>query len=102
MRARRGETLTEALVGILIVGLSSAVLAAMIVSAARMNEAAAARDEALYAAVTEAENGTLSGGEGTEESIEVQVQVAGKTHIFAAKLCGDKDIPLCAYREAAP
>lgn len=55
LRSRRGETLTETLAAILIVALSSAVLAAMIGAASRMSSAVLRQDKALYDAVTAAE-----------------------------------------------
>lgn len=94
LASRRGETLLETLAGVLIVGLSSAVLAGMITAAARMNSAAAAADSALYEAVTKAESGDLVGGGTTE----VTVTVDGKPHTFSSALCGDEDVPLYSYR----
>ncbi len=101
LTSRRGETLIETLAGILIVGLSSAILAGMVVVSARINAAAATADTALYAAVTKAESGELIGG-GTEE---VTVTVDSESHTFLSALCGDGELPLYSYRfqkEAAP
>ncbi len=103
LTSRRGETLTETLAGILIVGLASAVLAGMVAASARMNSAAAAADAALYEAVTKAEKGD-SAGSGTAEA-EVTVAVGSESHTFPSVLCGDEEIPLYSYRfqkEAAP
>ena len=83
LRSQKGETLTETLVGVLLVALASVVLAAMIGAACRMNIKAKVRDEALYAEITAAESRT--GGEtgsvtvkvdGTEEK-SVQVKYYG-------------------------
>lgn len=96
LASRRGETLTETLVGVLIVGLSSAVLACMVAASARMNSAAVAADSALYEAVTKAEGGEPAGG-GTAE-VAVTVTVGGESHTFSSALCGDGDVPLYSYR----
>ncbi len=96
LTSRRGETLTETLAGILIVGLASAVLAGMTAAAARMNAAAAAADTALYTAVTKAERGEPAGG-GTAE-VEVTVTVDGESHTVPSVLCGDEEAPLYSYR----
>ncbi len=101
LASRRGETLTETLAGILIVGLASAALAGMAAVSARVNSAAIAADAALYAAVTRAENGEQIGS----ETVTVKVTVAGTPHEFPSALCGDKEVPLYSYRfqkEAAP
>ena len=91
LRSQKGETLTETLVGVLLVALASVVLAAMIGAACRMNIRAKVRDEALYAEITAAENRT--GGEtgsvtvkvdGTEESVQVKYYGAeGKLRSYA-------------------
>ncbi len=90
----RGETLTETVAGILIVGLASAVLAGMAAASSRMNAAAVAADAALYAAVTKAEKGDRIGG-GT---VTVEVTVEGAPRKFPSALCGDGEVPLYAYR----
>ncbi len=101
LASRRGETLTETLAGILIVGLASAVLAVMITAASHLNAAAVASDTALYGAVTKAEKGERIGG----ETVTVEVTVEGTPHEFPSALCGDGEVPLYSYRfqkEAAP
>lgn len=65
LASRRGETLTETLVAVLMVALASVLLASMLSSASRMNAAAMEKDEALYDAVTAAETGGGSGETGT-------------------------------------
>jgi len=94
LNSRRGETLTETLVGILIVGLSSVVLAAMVTAASNMNATAIAGDKALYAAVTAAEKGTQIGS----QEVTVEVTVGTSSTPFVSKLCGDENVPLYAYR----
>ncbi len=94
LTSRRGETLTETLVGILIIGLSSVVLVGMAAASARMNSAAIAEDEALYAAVTRAESAASTGS----ETVTVEVSVAGTPREFPSILCGDGDLPLYSYR----
>ncbi len=108
LASRRGETLTETLVGVLIVGLASVVLASMAVASSNMNAAAIKADKALYSAVSNAEQGTLKDGDpaagGTTDKIEVTVTLdgaptgGGTSYGFEATLCGDKDLPLCSYR----
>ena len=61
LRTQKGETLTETLVGVLIVALASVVLASMIGAASRMSAGAAERDQVLYEEITAAERRT--GGE---------------------------------------
>lgn len=58
LRSRRGETLTETLVALLVVALASVILATMIGTATRINAAAIQRDETLCQAVTAMETGT--------------------------------------------
>lgn len=65
LAARRGETLTETLVAILVISLSAAVLAAMIGAASRMNRLAIQQDEANYAAISAAETGAGTATNGT-------------------------------------
>ncbi len=96
LASRRGETLTETLAGILIVGLASAVLAGMIAASTRMNAAAATADAALYAAVTKAERGEPAGGETV--TVKVTVTVDGESRTFPSSLCGDRELPLYSYR----
>lgn len=91
LRSQKGETLTETLVGVLLVALASVVLASMIGAASRMNNRAKVRDEALYAEITAAESRT--GGEtgsvtvkvdGTGESVQVKYYGAeGKLRSYA-------------------
>ncbi|MDO4516821.1 MAG: hypothetical protein Q4C76_06780 [Bacillota bacterium] len=79
LASRRGETLTETLVAILVVALSSAILATMIGAASRMNKTAMEKDAQLYGAVTAAETKTT---EVTEETPQVEVTVGSKTVTF--------------------
>ena len=91
LRSQKGETLTETLVGVLLVALASVVLAAMIGAACRMNIRAKARDEALYTEITAAERrtGEETGSvtvkvDGTEESVQVKYYGAeGKLRSYA-------------------
>lgn len=78
--SRRGETLTETLVAVLVVGLSSAVLAAMIGAASRLNAVAIQKDETLYAAVIAAETGQ----DAAAETGKVQVTVGSDTVTFGS------------------
>ncbi len=97
LASRRGETLTETLVGILIVGLSTAALACMAAVSARANSTAVREDAALYEAVTEAEAEKTPIGDTT-----VTVTVDGVPHEFPSVLYGSGDVPLYAYRREGP
>ncbi len=55
LSSRRGETLVETLASILIVALAAAIFASMVLSATRLNIAAADADEAFYAELSAAE-----------------------------------------------
>ncbi len=97
LTSHRGETLTETLVGILVVALSSVVLASMVAAASRMNSTAMAADTALYAAVTEADKGTKI----STKTVTVTVKVGSESHIFTTPgtdLCGDESLSLYSYR----
>ena len=72
LRSARGETLTETLMAVLIVGLASVMLAAMIGSASRMNRTALQKDAAYLKALSQVESGTDTGE--TEGRIVVEVE----------------------------
>lgn len=84
LTSRRGETLTETLVALLIVGLASGVLATMVGAASHMNKTAMDKDEVLYKAVTTAETrpGTGTGG-------KVNVTVGGTAVEFGVSYHSD-------------
>jgi len=78
---RRGETLTEALVSILVIALSAALLATMITVAVSINRSASTAMESYYAQITAAEGGnslitpttvTLTGTGGISGTVTVQ------------------------------
>ena len=81
LASRRGETLTETLVAILVVALSSVILATMIGAASRMNKTAMEKDEQLYGAVTAAEAKPDS-AKTADTTTNVNVTVDGKSVIF--------------------
>ena len=58
LASRRGDTLVEVLVSILVAGLSVALLAGMVATGARFNAKARAADEALYRELSAAEGRT--------------------------------------------
>lgn len=70
LTSRRGETLTETLVALLIVGLASGVLATIVGAASHMNKTAMDKDEVLYKAITAAETKT---GTGTTGKVDITV-----------------------------
>ena len=81
---RRGETLTEALVSILVIALSAALLATMITVAATINRSASNAMGSYYAQITAAEGGnalttpTLVTLTGTSVSGTVDVTYYGR------------------------
>ena len=86
LRSRKGETLTETLVALLIVGLSSVVLASMIGAASRMGTQAAERDKAMYEEVAAAEART-----GDSEDGSVTVTVGDTNQTIDVKYYGGED-----------
>lgn len=77
LTSRRGETLTETLAAILVISLSSVVLASMLGAASRMNATAIARDKALYAAVSKAD--TMQAAAASPGKVAVTIGGAGIT-----------------------
>ena len=82
LRACRGETLTETLVAVLLVGLASVVLASMIGVASRLSTQTAEQDAALYAEVTAAET-RADGASGS-----MTVTVHGRSETFPVTYYG--------------
>ena len=74
-KSQSGETLTEALCALLIVVLSSAVMATMIATAVHLNAGADQRDQALYSELTAAEVQNSPTGTGS-------VTVTSPDHFF--------------------
>ena len=87
LRSRRGETLAETLVALLIIGLASAALAAMIGAAVHMSTASIKRDNELRAAVTALETGT--GTETTAGTVKVSVGGAEQDVTVIYESAGD-------------
>ena len=85
LRSRKGETLTETLVAVLLVGLASVVLASMISAASRMGAQALERDTALYEEITVAE-AQSSGQNGS-----VTVEIGGSSQNFNVTYFGEED-----------
>lgn len=83
LRSRKGETLTETLVAVLLVGLASVVLASMIGAASRMGTQALERDAALYEEIIAAEARTGSG-----QDSGVTVKIGGTNKNFAVTYYG--------------
>ena len=82
--SRRGETITEVLVSVLIVALSSAMLAMMISTAVGINTRMRAETDALYTELTAAE----TGADGTSavvsiDGTEVNVRISGGEKLMA-------------------
>lgn len=65
LHSRRGETLVEILVAILIIALSAGLFATMYTASMRINLTAREQDEAFYAAVEDLEEMSGSGSSGT-------------------------------------
>lgn len=100
LRSRKGETLTETLIAVLIVGLASVVLASMVTAASRMSAQAEERDDKLYAAVTAAEAQPDSAKvEESDSSPTVQVTVGDNSTVnFSVTYFSDEDGTLSSYR----
>ena len=98
LRSRKGETLTETLVAILLVGLASVVLASMIGAASRMGVQAKEQDEKLRDAVTAVET---QPDEAKTEAANPNVQVtigSEPAENFAVTYFSDEDGTLYSYR----
>lgn len=98
LRSRKGETLTETLVAILLVGLASVVLASMISAASRMGAQALEWDTALYEAVTAVET---QPDEAKTEAANPNVQVtigSEPAENFAVTYFSDENGTLYSYR----
>ena len=73
LRSRRGETLVEILVAILIIALSAGLFATMYTASMRIDLTAREQDEAFFAAVGELEEMIDAGeGEGTKGAVQYQ------------------------------
>lgn len=92
LRARSGETLTETLCAVLVMSLSSVLLATMISAASHMNAAALEKDTALYTALTTAEEQT-----GTNAEETVKVSIDGTLVDFTVAYYGGEDGALSSY-----
>lgn len=86
LRSRKGETLTETLVAVLIVGLASVVLASMIGAASRISTQVLEREKDLYEEIAAAETQTGSGQDGV-----VTVRIGGTDKNFAVSYYGGED-----------
>ena len=102
LRSRKGETLTETLVAILLVGLASVVLASMISAASSMSAQALERDTALYEAVTAVETQPDEAKTGEADS-KVQVTIeSNPAENFPVTYFSDEDGTLYSYRYKKP
>lgn len=79
----RGETLTETLVAIVIISLSSVLLASMVGAASRMNAAVLERDRVFYAELSQAERQLTPRASGT-----VTVRIGGEAVEFPVTVYG--------------
>lgn len=93
---RRGETLSETLCAILVVGLAVALLAGLISAASRLDRKAAQADAALYQAVSQAEGAADSGTPG-----QITVTIGTGTKTVTVTFYGDKEQAV-SYRTASP
>lgn len=85
LRSRKGETLTETLVAVLLVGLASVVLASMIGAASRMSGLALERDKNLYEEITAAETQKDSGQNG-----DVTIKIGGSNKSMTVTYYGEE------------
>ena len=93
LRARSGETLTETLCAVLVVSLSSVLLATMISAASHMNATALEKDRALYTELTAAEARSAA----KSEPKTVEVTINGTKVTFAATYYSGEDGALTSY-----
>lgn len=63
LKNRRGETLVEVLIAILVAGISLAILASMIATSMSINTRAREMDDALYGALSDAETHAFTAGD---------------------------------------
>lgn len=99
LRSRKGETLSETLVAVLLVGLASVVLASMIGAASRMSARSLERDVKLYAAVTAAETKPDDSAETEKTDSKVRVNVGNApAKEFTVTFFSDEDGTLYSYR----
>ena len=96
LRNRRGETLSETLCAILVVGLAVALLAGLISAASRLDRKAAQADAALYQAVSQAEGAAGSGASG-----QITVTIGTGTKTVDVTFYGNKDQAV-SYRTPSP
>ena len=96
LRNRRGETLSETLCAILVVGLAVALLAGLISAASRLDRKAAQANAALYQAVSQAEGAADSGTSG-----QITVTVNGVEKPINVTFYGNKDQAV-SYRVTSP
>ena len=98
LRSRKGETLTEKLVAILLVGLASVVLASMISAASRMGAQALEWDTALYEAVTAVETQPDEAKTGETDSKVQVTNGSNPAEDFTVAYYSDADGTLYSYR----
>lgn len=96
LRNQRGETLSETLCAILVVGLAVALLAGLISAASRLDRKAAQANAALYQAVSQAEGAADSGTPG-----QITVTVNGVETSMNVTFYGNKDQAV-SYRTPSP
>ena len=94
--SRRGETIAEVLVAILLIMLASAAFAAMVSSASKVNAKAAAQDVKLYDALSAAEKKTASADATVSSSVTVEPSV-GSNFTIGVTYYSDADGTLYAY-----
>lgn len=97
LRARSGETLTETLCAVLVMSLSSVLLATMISAASHMNATALEKDSALYSELTTAEERSAA----KSEPKAVEVTINGAKVTFAATYYGGENGALTSYAVSA-
>lgn len=92
LASRRGETLVEVLVSILLAGLSVLLLVSMLSAAARFNTAARQADARLYAELSAAEGRTQE----VDGSASLSLVIGGQTTLIDVAVYGAQD-GLTAY-----
>ena len=86
LKSRRGESLTETLVALLIITLSAGLLAGGTTSAVRINERAIASAEAFYEQFGLTETGVTNPADGQMQNVSVTVGTAPRTEEYTERV----------------
>jgi len=98
LKSKKGETLIETLVSILIAALSVALLTTSVIAAARMNKTAKDADVEYYTKLEAAELRSVEGSLSPEEQAELlQIDTAGNVFMFQFQRHENRSIDVDIY-----